>query len=207
MSGRYGTSWAICKSAHRSRQVTMPAPYHSVFYRPDALPAAQPTASKHRRQQQQQLEGCYFVILHSIRISSWQHWVQSGDCILCVTFHSTVNKQAFFVLVIWSFSALTLLVGWQEGHPVCKKLSGGVLAWLPVWSDVQTCHSLSLASVKSWLVFTFLVPAHLGSPGHRAIKCVSWLSVWNEVQISGPADATATLCLHQVACGPVAWLR
>jgi len=26
------------------------------------------------------------------------------------------------------FSALTLLVGWQEGHPACKKLSGGNLA-------------------------------------------------------------------------------
>jgi len=26
---------------------TMPAPHHSVFYRPDALPAAQPTVSKH----------------------------------------------------------------------------------------------------------------------------------------------------------------
>jgi len=25
---------------------------------------------------------------------------------------------------------LTLLVGQQEGHPACKKLSGGVLAWL-----------------------------------------------------------------------------
>jgi len=24
-------------------------------------------------------------------------------------------------------TALTLLVGWQEGHPACKKLSGGVL--------------------------------------------------------------------------------
>ena len=37
------------------------------------------------------------------------------------------------------FSALTLLVGRQEGHPACKKLSGGVLAWLSVWSEVQTC--------------------------------------------------------------------
>ena len=61
-----------------------------------------------------------------------------------------------------AFSALTLLVGLQEGHPACKKLSGGVLAWLSVWSDVQTCiwpsrchcHSLSLASVKSRFVFT-----------------------------------------------------
>ena len=45
-----GISWAVCKSAPRSRQITTPAPHHSVFYRPDALPAAQPTASKHWRQ-------------------------------------------------------------------------------------------------------------------------------------------------------------
>ena len=38
-----------------------------------------------------------------------------------------------------AFSALTLLVGRQEGHPACKKLSGGVLAWLSVWSEVQNC--------------------------------------------------------------------
>ena len=38
-----------------------------------------------------------------------------------------------------AFSALTLLVGRQEGHPACKKLSGGVLGWLSVWSQVQTC--------------------------------------------------------------------
>jgi len=42
-------SWAICKSAPSSRQITMPAPHHSVFYRPDALPATQPTVSKHWR--------------------------------------------------------------------------------------------------------------------------------------------------------------
>ena len=44
-----GISWAICKSASCSRQITTPAPHHSVFYRPDALPAAQPTVSKHWR--------------------------------------------------------------------------------------------------------------------------------------------------------------
>jgi len=38
-----------------------------------------------------------------------------------------------------AFSALTLLAGRQEGHLACKKLSGGVLAWLFVWSEVQTC--------------------------------------------------------------------
>jgi len=44
--GGSGIHWAICKSALRSRQITTPAPHHSVFYRLDALPAAQPTASK-----------------------------------------------------------------------------------------------------------------------------------------------------------------
>ena len=39
---------------------------------------------------------------------------------------------------------------------------------MPSWCH---CHSLSLASVKSRLVFTFLVPAHPGSPGKRAV-CV-----------------------------------
>jgi len=41
--------------------------------------------------------------------------------------------------VLDAFSALTLLVGRQEGHPACKKLSGEVLAWLSAWSEVQTC--------------------------------------------------------------------
>ena len=41
--------WAICKSAPCSRQITMPAPHYSVFYRPDALPATQPTPWKHWR--------------------------------------------------------------------------------------------------------------------------------------------------------------
>ena len=59
-----------------------------------------------------------------------------------------------------AFGALTLLLGQQERHPACKKLSGSVLAWLSDWSKVQTCiwpsrchcHSLSLASVKFILV-------------------------------------------------------
>ena len=62
-----------------------------------------------------------------------------------------------------AFSALTLLVGWQERHRPLKNLSGGVLAWISVWSKVQTCicsswchcHSLSLASVESRLVLPF----------------------------------------------------
>ena len=74
-----------------------------------------------------------------------------------------VRFSPIFSAYYFAFSALTLLVGRQEGHPACKKLRGGVLAWLFVWSDVQICiwpsrchcHSLSLASVKSRLVLPF----------------------------------------------------
>jgi len=38
-----------------------------------------------------------------------------------------------------AFSALMLLVGQQEGDLACKKLSGGMLAWLCVWIKVQIC--------------------------------------------------------------------
>jgi len=41
-----GISWTICKSAPRSRENHASTPPLS-FYRLDALPAAQPTASKH----------------------------------------------------------------------------------------------------------------------------------------------------------------
>jgi len=90
-----------------------------------------------------------------------------------------------------AFSALTLLVGRQEGHPACKKMSGGMLVWLSVWSEVQTCilpswcHCYSLDSCfsKIQIGFTFLVPAHPDSPGKRAVKrvcvCVPWLD-WNQ---------------------------
>ena len=68
-------SWAICKSAPRSRQITTPAPHHSVFYRPDALPAAQPTASKHWRQSPNYVR--YSPIL---KLFSLADLVQNGPC-------------------------------------------------------------------------------------------------------------------------------
>ena len=65
-----GISWAMCKSAPRSRQITMPAPHHSVFYRPDALPAAQPTASTHWRQcheNEKKLSNCKKMMISRVK--------------------------------------------------------------------------------------------------------------------------------------------
>jgi len=78
-----------------------------------------------------------------------------------------------------SFSALTLLVWWQEGHPAHKNLSGRVLAWLSVWDEVQICiwpswchcHSLSLASVLPfWYRLTRVIP-------DKVQRAIEWMCV------------------------------
>ena len=86
-----------------------------------------------------------------------------------------------------AFSALTLLVGRQEGHPVCKKTEwwgAGVVICLERGADLHMAQLMPLplavsCSSKIQIGFTFLVPAHPGSPGQRAVKraraCV-WIS-------------------------------
>jgi len=62
-----------------------------------------------------------------------------------------------------AFSALTLLVGRQEGHPACKKQSGGVLAWLSVWSKARlmplpltvSCFTKIQTGLPFWYRFTW----------------------------------------------------
>ena len=87
-----------------------------------------------------------------------------------------------FLLFLYAFGALMLLVGWQEWHPACKKSE--VLAWLSVWSNVQTCiwpswchcHSLSLVSVKSRLLLPF------------------WYRLTRVVPEKGPLNGCACVC-------------
>ena len=98
-----------------------------------------------------------------------------------------------YVSHIIAFSALTLLVRQQEGHPACEKVSGGVLVWLSVWSEVHTCiwpswchcHSLSLASVKSRLVSPF------------------WYRLTRVVPDKGPLNVCVFVCV----CESFYWLR
>jgi len=81
---------------------------------------------------------------------------------------------------------LTLLVGWQEGHPACKKTDwwgAGMVICLERDADLHMAQLMPLPLTvscfsKIQVGFTFLVPAHPGSPGKRAIKqvcvCVLW---------------------------------
>jgi len=55
---------------------------------------------------------------------------------LSIFLYSTFNTFSSFPL--FAFSALTLLVGRQEGHPACKKTEWWDVGMV-VWDEVQTC--------------------------------------------------------------------
>jgi len=57
----------------------------------------------------------------------------------CQSTEGNISEKNYAIFNCEIFSVLMLSVGRQEGHPDCKKLSGGVLAWLSVWSEMQTC--------------------------------------------------------------------
>ena len=77
----------------------------------------------------------FFVLVESSEVFlTLRHYNNSHSFIIIITTHYLRTSGTSI-----AFSALTLLVGRQEGHPACKNLSGGVLAWLFVWNEVQTC--------------------------------------------------------------------
>jgi len=86
----------------------------------------------------------------------------------------------FLLTFFCAFSALTLLVGRQEGHLACKKTEwcgAGVVVCLEQGAHLHTAQLMPLSLTvscfsKIQIGFTFLVPAHLGSPGQRAVKRV-----------------------------------
>ena len=80
-----------------------------------------------------------------------------------------------------AFSALTLLIGRQEGHPACKTEWWGasVVICLELGADLHVAQLMPLPfTVFCFSIiqigFIFLVPAHLGSPGKAPLnRCVS----------------------------------
>jgi len=94
-----------------------------------------------------------------------------------------------------SFSVSTLLVGRQEGHPACKKTEqwgAAMVTCLEQGADLHMAQLMPLPLTVSCFSkiqsgFTFLVPAHLGSPGKRAVKrvCVCvWLGVRKSIWLA-----------------------
>ena len=132
----------------------MPAPHHSVFYRPDALPAAQPTASKH-----------FFHFASAFAVSN--QWTTRSSavwsCCKPPSNHDNGHESTIWLMVCfcpqlqdsdvhrphWCKSA------WQVPRPVRKRFSidqvcrgrskpgcqivgSGTKDWLTTGADVQT---------------------------------------------------------------------
>ena len=89
-------------------------------------------------------------------------------------------NSAVLKLSYTAFSALTLLVGRQEGHPACKKLEWwgtGMVICLERDADLHMALLMPLLLAvscfsKIQIGFTFLALAHPGSPGKGAVKRV-----------------------------------
>jgi len=88
-------------------------------------------------------------------------------------------KKHLYSVLIYTYLRLQCFdaVGWAAGRAslACKKLSGGVLVWL----SLEHSADLHMAQLMPLTVscfseihigFAFLVQAHPGSPGQRAVK-------------------------------------
>ena len=97
-----------------------------------------------------------------------------------------------------------LLVGWQEGRPACKKTEwwgAGMVICLEQGADLHMAQLMILPLIvscfsKIQIGFAFLVQAHLGSPGQRAIKRVC---VWSFQSSQLPNTVLKKLCQLQKA--------
>ena len=100
--------------------------------------------------------------LRSLPIPPWLPLPFYTLCILCIQ--------------VVAFSALTLLVGRQEGHPACK--NGVVRCWHGYLSGTRCRLAYGSADAtasrfsKNQIGFIFLVMAHLGAPRQRTVKPV-----------------------------------
>ena len=83
------------------------------------------------------------------------------------------------IFIFWfsslAFSALMLLVGWQEGHPAWW--GAGMVICLERGADLHMVQLMPLplavsCFIKIQIGFIFLVLAHPCSPGQRAVKWV-----------------------------------
>jgi len=116
-----GISWAVCKSAASSRQITMPAPHHSVFYRPDALPVAQPTASKHWRHWE--WTKLVFFVAQTVMCANVYNF-----CEICINYVGGVLAWLF----VWSDVQICIWPSWCHCHPLPLASVKSRLV-LPVW--------------------------------------------------------------------------
>jgi len=140
-----GISWAVCKSAPRSRQITMPAPHYSDFYRPDALPAAKPTASKHWRHEDTFVESVWGKSLTCSSSSRENGWARAR---LSTSQRVTANDQTslFVENLPWTHRNNSSLIRSLIVYTVGQKKGTNFLL----------CASLLTLDRNWWIFFVYI---------------------------------------------------
>ena len=159
---RYGTKLRRCHPMYTNEQLRLP----SEQLQPSSIPGPSSCSDHtcHINHTHSALQ--IYVNRRDFREDNYQTELPIPEVILIPFYPLNIFHQKIYISTINALVHSVLWCCWFGGRkgvwPV-KKLSGGVLAWLSVWSKVQTCiwpswyhcHSLSLASVKSRLVLPF----------------------------------------------------
>ena len=133
-------------------------------------------------------------LAQSYGTENWQLSKISGDVILAITLWNVPS-------VLWR-----CWLGGRKGIRPIKKLEwwgAGVVICLELGVDLRVAQLMPLSITvscfsKIQIGFTFLVPAHLGSPGQKAVKWVSLCEIWNKFH-------HVTLLLSKMICAQYFW--
>jgi len=116
----------------------MPAPHHSIFYRPDALPDAKPKGLKHRRQ------------IHRL-FNALQTLVAVSYCPIHIKLHHEPRFHSFFPYSRWAW--------FSQFHSVFfLSMSLGISTTGILWAWWSSCHpSNSVKAPSHWKSPTCLI--------------------------------------------------
>ena len=101
-----GISWAICKSAPRSRQITMPAPHYSVFLQA-GCPSCRPTNSVKALKAQlqdsteQQIRTCKLTHLQVYSRHTTQTWISLTKMLWSYCKHTYITATLPSYIIFW----------------------------------------------------------------------------------------------------------
>jgi len=122
-----GTSWAMCKYAPCSSHITTSAPHHSVFYRPGALPAAQPTASKHWRQVEKSCKRAnktHYPTKPNKTCWVWLFWTKQNPVYLLLNVVAVYDwNMSFICFDVCALFVFSEIQNWQKCWKVLKLCS------------------------------------------------------------------------------------
>jgi len=85
-----GISWAVCKSAPRSRQITTPAPHHSVFLQA-GCPSCRPTNSV------KALKALLTLLTLTLKflLSAFCYSYGPAGCVVCINLQPNLHKISY----------------------------------------------------------------------------------------------------------------